>query len=64
MVERAAIRNTFMYSPIFETIEEIETNPFIFRTDNLQERAPKDVPEPHHQGYLLQLNVSCPFRLN
>lgn len=36
MVERAEIRNTFIYSPIFETVEEVQTNPFVFKTDALE----------------------------
>ena len=58
MVERAEIRNTFIYSPIFETVEEVQTNPFVFKTDALEQRAPKDVPDIRHEGYLLRMVVS------
>jgi len=59
MVERAAIRNTFIYSPIFETVEDLELNPFEFRTDNLQKRSPQEMStEIRHQGYLLRIEVS------
>lgn len=61
MVEKPEIRNTFIFSPIFETVEEVETNPFVFQMNDLRERAPKDVPNPRMQGYLLRVQVSQPL---
>ena len=57
MVEKASIKNTFIHSTIFETPEDIQNNPFEFRTDNLQTRKPTEIPNIYYQGYLLRLQV-------
>jgi len=35
MVDKAQIKNTFIFSQIFETPEEAQTNPFEFKPENL-----------------------------
>ena len=45
MVYRAEIRDIFIYSPIFETVEDLEKSPFEFRRDNLQMRAPHEISD-------------------
>ena len=36
MVEKAQIKNTFIQSTIFETVEDAQNNPFEFQTEELQ----------------------------
>ena len=60
MVEKSpnSIKNTFVQSAIFETIEEVTTNPFVFQTTDLQQRGPQDIPNVLLTGDLLIKHVS------
>ena len=59
MLERASIKNTFILSAIFETQEDIEKNPFEFKTDRVMGHAPSEVPGCIKRGYMLRIEVSC-----
>ena len=51
---RPGIKTTFINSTIFETPEDMESNPFEFMEDNLQKRCPADIPNQLYQGFLLR----------
>ena len=58
MVERAPIRNAYLFSSIFETMEEALRNPFEFQSDGLVEGdEPAKEIRATMSGYLLQLEV-------
>ena len=59
LAEQAQIKNTFLFSQIFETPEDTELNPFEFRADKLDDRSPGDFEDPLISGYLLHRTVSC-----
>ena len=58
MFDTPSIKDTFIMSPVFETPEECETDPFEFKTDELEERSPAEVPFKLLAGNLLCIRVS------
>jgi hypothetical protein len=54
MEEEKAVRDTFLFSPIFEQEADCQNNPFVFEKFELQPIAPNDVPKIRKQGHLLK----------
>ena len=53
MTESISVRQKFIYSPIFETKEQCESEPFKFHASGVAGRTPSDYEKPLKKGFLL-----------